>query len=203
VNPAERYNARERELDSIEPAWAKAAFFFRTGLKFVHDGGIGGASLGELHDELEARRERVKQGETLDLLSAVNTCAQANMPLPSWLAASFRAALRRYGAQASSLDDVFRSTTLRTGKRGRLDRKRARQLAGSFDAPWPWIRARASAFTGWDGAIDAFLKEHGSFPLGKTSLRENLVKCDRLQCDLGGIAPVSDLWGSKPKRPNS
>jgi hypothetical protein len=56
-------------------------------------------------------RRRIKAGDTLALLDAVDLCLRAGIPVPAWLATEF---CRRFMAwrlfQAASLDEAFAAT---------------------------------------------------------------------------------------------
>lgn len=117
-DPRDLYSADERELATLEPAWAKAALFFRTAHRAGHEPvSVRIRSLLEIHQELEARRLRLARGETLEILHAIDLCALENLPLPTWLALAYRSAFAQFVSPqgtASSLDAVFSSETMPT-----------------------------------------------------------------------------------------
>ena len=87
----EMSNDDERDLARLEPAWGKAALFFRTGCRLGHqNGSMRCMSLIQVHRGLEVYRRRLSSGDTLSLLHAVSMCAEENLPLPTWLADALR-----------------------------------------------------------------------------------------------------------------
>jgi len=114
---ADVWNSDERDLARLEPAWAKASLFFRTGHRFGHpSGSIRCMSLDEVYRILEVYRSRFMSGETLSLLAAVGICSEENLPLPTWLADAFRSRMTEFltPGKLRSLDEVFSSGTLPT-----------------------------------------------------------------------------------------
>lgn len=110
-------NDDEREIAELEPAWGKAATFFRTWMRFGHaPNSICTMSLQQVHDLLQAFRSRLQRGDTLSLLQAVALCAEENMPLPEWLATEFQVRIKVFlqPGQYTSLDEVFRSENVPT-----------------------------------------------------------------------------------------
>ena len=109
--------ANERSIAALEPAWGKAALFFRTGHRFGHPkGSLRAMSLVKVHERLAAYHKRCADGDTLSILHAISICAQENLPLPQWLAEAFQERLEAFlkpGA-LTSLDQAFSSTSLPT-----------------------------------------------------------------------------------------
>ena len=115
-DPTPYLNESERVLGRLQPAWAKAALALRGGDRFGHSGRRF-LSWIAVHETLELHRRRFEQGDTLELLLAVKTCATENVPLPTWLAMGFTKALdsfTRAAGEALSLDTAFASPTLPT-----------------------------------------------------------------------------------------
>lgn len=110
-------NDDERKIAELEPAWGKAATFFRTCMRFGHaPNSICTMSLQQVHDLLQVFRSRLQRGDTLSLLQAVALCAEENVPLPEWLATEFRARIKTFlqPGRYTSLDEVFRSENVPT-----------------------------------------------------------------------------------------
>lgn len=113
----EYFNDAERDLAKLEPGWAKAALCFRTNEHFGH--GVSERrlqGLSRIYEQLEVYRRRFEGGDTLALLQAISNCAQENLPLPTWLAHAYIAALANFQSISGplSLDDVFKSPVLPT-----------------------------------------------------------------------------------------
>lgn len=117
-SPAEAYyNEEERDLAKLEPAWAKAALYFRTGEHCGHPPTSRRTqSMIRIHDQLEVYRKRFEAGDTMALLQAVGNCAEENLPLPTWLALAYGKALKSFLSVGGppSLDEVFKSPILPT-----------------------------------------------------------------------------------------
>jgi hypothetical protein len=107
----------ERDLAGLEPAWGKAAFFFRTGHRLGHGpNSMRCMSLLEVYRMLDVYRKRFEDGDTLSLLQAISMCAEENMPMPEWLALAFHTRMTAFGRPGAppSLDDVFCSKEMPT-----------------------------------------------------------------------------------------
>lgn len=117
LRPPPAPTKRERELDAVEPAWAKFAYGVRTGARYGIARDIRTLDLiGErsVHQNLEARHIRYEAGDTLELLHAVRYCGHEGVPMPQWLAQAFDEQMGTFLAVKGkpSLDDVFTSPDL-------------------------------------------------------------------------------------------
>ncbi len=67
-----------------------------------------------IHARLEVFRRRFESGNTMALLHAINSCAEENLPLPTWLAIAFGDAFDRFLAPGAptSLDICKRRRSL-------------------------------------------------------------------------------------------
>lgn len=182
-------NGEERDLARLEPAWAKAALFFRTGDRLGHPtGSIRCMSLLEVHRVLEVYHGRFKSGNTLSLLQAVSTCAEENLPLPTWLAAAFRSRMSQFLAPGKlrSLDEVFSSTTLPTSSAKKAAAVRQDwQLAGRLwhDA-WDLAR-KTETLTSFDRVVERLLKTR-DYGVGKTKAKQLIIMIETNQSQFLG-----------------
>lgn len=116
--PSSYFNEGERSLANVENGWAKAAVCLRTlgAEHFGHHGGRRLQGLPAVHESIEVWRRRYEAGDTLSLLQAIKVCAEENLPLPTWLASAYQAALKRFLEPGGplSLDAVFYSDRLPT-----------------------------------------------------------------------------------------
>ena len=176
----------EQELAALEPAWGKAATFFRTGHRFGHPrGSLRCMSLLEVHRMLNVYRARFEKGDTLSLLQAIRYSAEENLPLPQWLAEAFSSRLNLFmqPGRYSSLDQVFTSTSLPTAspKRAaaaRLDWQLAGQLWG--DA---WNLALGDeSFVSLDAVIERLLST-GQYGVGKTKAKALIAMIGKSQSE--------------------
>jgi len=112
----EHYDDFERLLNTLDPAWAKAALFFRTHNRFGHGNNIRMMSLADVHKHLDVFKRRFEGGDTMALLHAIKSCAEENLTLPTWLATAYSEAFTSFlqPGGAASLDDVFHSNNLPT-----------------------------------------------------------------------------------------
>ena len=111
------WEKRESDLAAFEPAWGKAAFFFRTGHRLGHGhDSLRCMPLVDVQRMLNVYRKRFQDGDTLSLLQAISMCAEENLPLPEWLALAFHNRMTAFGRPGSppSLDDVFSSENMPT-----------------------------------------------------------------------------------------
>ena len=82
----EMFGDGERELTALDPAWGKAAFFFRTGHRLGHGpDSMRCMSLDEVYRMLNVFRERFEGGDTLSILQAIGMCAEENLPMRATL----------------------------------------------------------------------------------------------------------------------
>ena len=117
-DPFPHFQDSERKLAKLDIGWAKSALCLRTLGEHRHGHGnnIKGLSFLRVFELLEALRERFEGGDTMALLHAVRSCADENVPLPTWLAVAFQDALQRFNALdgPTSLDEVFSSHRIPT-----------------------------------------------------------------------------------------
>jgi len=201
LNPADHYNAGEKELERFDPAWAKAALFFRSNcvLHFGHgEDSFRMAGLLAIHEQLEARRKRYEAGESMELLHAINQCAEENLPMPTWLALAFKKRFSSLGqiGGPTSLDAVFTSTSMPT----RTPKKAAQaqqdwQLGGML---WRAVWAVASKHNGLDKAVDEVLSA-GNFGVEKTTAKKLVLMIDKNQNELIGQQTLSQFWAKRRK----
>lgn len=183
------YGDFERELEKIEPAWAKAALFFRSNCVWHlghGPGAIRARSLLAIWQELEARRERFEAGNTIELLHAVSLCAEENLPLPTWLALAFNqiftSTLKPGGPV--SLDDAFTSHSTPATANKKMRRIEDWQLGGElWEAVWQLI-VEDNSYSSLDPAIDRVLADNSHFVIGKTKAKELVSMIDKNQCEL-------------------
>ena len=179
----------ERGLAKLKPAWSKAAFFFRTGRRLGHGhASMRCMSLLEMHRMLEVYRARFNEGDTLSLLQAVSLCAEENLPLPEWLATSFRTQLNLFArpGRVNSLDEVFRSDAVPTGSAkkaaaAKLDWELGGRL---WHDVWDII-TDDQTIQSFDAAVACLLasKEYG---VGKTKAKSLILMIDKSQSQFLG-----------------
>lgn len=58
-------------------------------MRFGHHGNIRALSSDSVHRHLEAHRERYYKDGSMELLHAVQYCAEENVPMPMWFAIAF------------------------------------------------------------------------------------------------------------------
>lgn len=186
-NPARYYNEWDKALEKIEPAWAKAAVAFRGETRFGHGGQshIRAMSLVQVREVLDVHRRRYEAGHTLELLAAVKTCADENVPLPGWLALAFNSTLDQFtrfnGAQ--SLDTVFRSETLPTDTAKKAAAARQDWQLGGEIMMALWDAAhKDESLQSMDAALDRVLQLH-RFGVGKTKARKLFNMVEKVQIE--------------------
>jgi len=183
------YDDRDREFGKLDSAWAKAALYFRTGMHFGHPTrNMRCRALIQIHQHIEVYRVRFAQGDTLSLLHAVGLCADENLPLPTWLATAYRAALGsflRVGGPAS-LDAVFRSTNLPTDtpKKTATARQDWRLGCELWGHAWDIARANQSV-TSLDGVLHLLLSQR-AYGVQITKARKLLLMVEKNQLELLG-----------------
>jgi hypothetical protein len=189
------YNKDEQHLERIEPAWAKAAFYFRTGVRLAHEEGAWRVlPLAQVIKRLEVYRARAAEGETLALLHAIAFCANENLPLPTWLARDFRGALAAFlrpGA-ASTLDTVFKSTRLPTSTP-----KKAADARQDWELGWAlyeaaWKAARQDTSLQSVHAVMKSVVNAGNFGVQLTLAKQLVAMVEKNQLELLG-KPLSTL----------
>jgi len=193
------YNDDERQLRNLDPAWAKAAHFFRTGHRFGHGDGIRTRSILEVHREVEARRKRYEDGDTMELLHAVKLCAEENLPLPTWLALEFNKRFSAIGKPGgpTSLDLIFYSRSLPT-----TTPKKAAQAQQDWQIGallWQAVWKVAAGHNGLSPALDTVLKD-GKYGVKKTTATRLVKLIDKTQSELTGQQSLSQFWTKRRKR---
>jgi hypothetical protein len=180
------YDKNEKDLDRVEPAWAKAALSFRTGDRFGHSAGEArGASFLDIRERLQVFKERFeKKRDTLALLHAIRYCAEENVPLPTWLAVAFNSRFSRFLKEGGpvSLDTVFSSRELpRSEKRGLAARRDWQIGLKMYKAVYDVAKDHPSL----DSALDAVLKS-GGYKVEKTKARGLVEMIDKNQKEFLG-----------------
>lgn len=197
--PENYYNDNECYIDKIESAWAKAALHLRTGNHFGHaEGSERARGLLTIYGQLEVYRRRFENGgDTLALLQAVSTCAEENLPLPSWLAVSYQAALSKFLRPEgfTSLDAVFYSPYLPTSTPSKTTEAQHDWQLGCqvYGAVWDIVLAE-TGITSIDGALTAVLKRgvskvggrNHAFNIGKTKARALLSMVEKCHLEFIG-----------------
>ena len=182
-------NDDERDLARLESAWSKAALFFRTGHRLGHpNGSIRCMSLLDVHRLLEVYRRRFNVGDTLAVLHAVSTCAEENLPLPTWLADAFRSRMTEFltPGKLRSLDEVFSSKSLPTSSAKKAAAVRQDwQLAGRLcvDA-WEVVR-HDETLTSFDRVVQRLLKAH-NYGVAKTKAKQLITMFEGSQSQFVG-----------------
>jgi hypothetical protein len=176
----------ERDLATLEPAWGKAAAFFRTGHRFGHkSGSMRCMSLVEVHRLLGVFRKRYEEGNTLSLLQAVSMCAEENLPLPQWLAEAFRTSMDGFlqPGKVHSLDDVFAAGNLPTKSAKKAAAARLDwQLGGKiWHDVWDVVLADETLIS-FDSAVSRTLavQEYG---VGKTKAKSLIGMIEKSQSE--------------------
>lgn len=171
----------ERDIAALEPAWGKAAFFFRTGHRLGHGpDSMRCMSLLEVHRMLDVYRKRFEDGDTLSLLQAISMCAVENMPMPEWLALAFHRRMTDFGRPGAppSLDGVFHSKEMPTNSPKKAERVRQDwQLGGLLwrDA-WDLV-VKDETITSFDNVVRTLLngKKYG---VAKTKAKQLITMVD-------------------------
>lgn len=193
-NAESYYDDRERAIAKLDPAWAKAALYFRTWHHFGHsDGSIRAQSLLKIHERLEVYRNRFAGGNTLSLLNAVAFCAEENLPLPTWLAIAYRDALDAFlrPGEHSSLDKVFSSKTLPTSTPQKAAAAKQDWLLGGTIWHKVWsVAIEDESIMTLDAALISALAA-GNFGVAKTKARTLFLMIDKNQSELIQSKPLS------------
>lgn len=207
IDPENHFDERERALNRLEPAWAKAAHALRTDLRFGHPAGsLRGLGLIQLHECLEVYRLRFEAGDSLGLLQAVAVCSEENVPLPEWLALAFSKALQTFlepGGPAS-LDAVFHSPSRSTATPKKAAAARQDWLLANqiWTAVWDVVN-RDAALCSLDGALKLVLSS-SRFGVGMTKARELFNMAERNQMEhlraMGSNSqPLSRIFAKRRK----
>ena len=178
LNPEERYNEDEKRLERLDPAWAKAALYFRIKIRFGHCAGeLRGLSLVNICQQLEARKKRFESGDNMELLHAINFCGEENLPLPTWVATEFTSLFTKFlkSKDPTSLNSVFASNNLPSSQ------KRTRTVRRDWDIGvklWWEVWSVADNHLSLDAALVSVLKG-GDYGVGKTKERELVLMIDK------------------------
>lgn len=212
-DPTESFNEQERELLTLDPAWAKAAHFWRTGTRFGHGRSMrmpsGLSGLYAVLRTLGVLKQRFEAGDALSLLHAIRYCAKENLPMPTWLAQAFDEAFGRYQSVVGphSLDEVFASPD---------GQKKTAQQVATAKQDWDlgvqlyltaWDCAKADeSLTSINAVVVATLVEK-SWGVGKTKARALIMTVDKsqsafLEASSGGLEKqgLSQFLANRRKR---
>jgi hypothetical protein len=174
----------ERDLARLEPAWGKAARFFRTGCRLGHQtGSIRCMSLLKVHRVLEVYRRRLTSGDTLSLLHAISTCAEENLPLPTWLADAFQSQMTEFltPGRSRSLDEVFRSKSLPTNSAKKAAAARQDWQLGARLCHDAWeLAQKDKTLTSFDRIVARLLKGT-DYGVAKTKAKELIIMIETSQ----------------------
>ena len=193
------YNNGERELSTLDSGWANCALALRTGHRFGHGPReLRTQSLQSIWAQLEVRRKRFQRGDTLELLHAIELCAEENLPLPTWLAVAYRLAFVAFLQPSGkvSLDRIFYSEALPTNTPKKAAAARQDWALGFqiYDAVWQ-VAARHTAL---DGALDDVL-DANDWGVAKTKARELVEMVEKTHCALTGNQTLSQFWEKRRK----
>ena len=182
-------NADEAELAQLEPAWGKAALFFRTGYRLGHpSGSMRCMSLLQIHRLLQVHRRRVEAGNTLALLQAIGVCMEENLPAPTWLADAFLKRITEFlrPGKMRSLDDVFSSKTLPTASAKKAAAVRQDWQLGATLWSDAWDLAKQDkTLSSYDRVVDALLKTR-DYGVAKTKAKRLINTVETNQSELLG-----------------
>lgn len=205
-NATQKFNDFEQNLAKLDPAWAKAALYFRSGGDWHYghdDGSMCMRGLLDIWQELETRREGFEAGDTIELLHAIQCCAKVNLPLPTWLAVAFdkqfTATLIPGGPV--SLDEAFagRDYPQTPAKRAKLNRDW--QRGGLLLHKAYRAATQDSEIRSIDAALDAIQKDMKALGIGKTRARELIDMLDANQARLvPGYQRFSDYLAKRRKQ---
>lgn len=180
-----KFNETEKELDKFDPAWAKAALYFRSSCAYHlgHGDSIRCQSLLAIREQLELRRKGYESGNYSDILHAVKICADENLPMPEWLAIAFTerftATLKAGGM--TSLDEAFSAPNNPSTENKRKIQLRDTRIGGElWWAVWMIIH-NDETITSLDYAIDEALKQNPNLGVAKTKARELILERDETQ----------------------
>ena len=185
-SPEKMYDELEKELAKYEPAWAKAALYFRTDL--VEHFGHGARerrlqSLPQIHQRVEVFQRRYQKGDTLSLLQAIEACATENLPLPTWLYKAFKEALQKFLRPGGprSLDGVFATKDIPTSTIEKAEAARQDWQLGAMIWRDTWSLANIDeTITSFDKAINKALA-NTRYGVGKTKARTLFLMIEKNQ----------------------
>jgi hypothetical protein len=192
----------ERNLGRLEPAWGKAALFFRTGHRLGHGQSMRCMSLLEVHRMLAVYRTRFDAGDTLSLLQAISLCAEENLPLPGWLAQAFHKRVMAFGRVGGppSLDDLFSSEEMPTNSPKKTAQARQDwQLGGLLWRDiWDLVQADET-LTSFDAAVTRLLQSK-DFGAAKTKAKRLIKMVDTSQCQFLGVTDTISRFLEKRRK---
>lgn len=196
------FEEQEWELEKLDPGWAKASLYFRSGT--LHHYGHGEeavrcTSLQDIAYALRGVKKRFEAGDAVELLHGIQICAEENLPLPTWLASAFTERFKSFATLSGplSLDAVFGSL------------RPAKTLRQAADAKNDWVTGHllfievhkhATEHTGMDSAVKAAIEEirPGVKP---TRAKELIADVESVYIDKDpGYVPLSRLWMKRRKR---
>jgi hypothetical protein len=185
------FDTVEKDIASLDIGWAKAALYFRSDLHehFGHgERSRRMQSLLRIHEQLLVYKRRFEDGDTLSLLNAIAMCADENLPLPTWLALAYRAALGSFLGigGVTSLDTTFFSKNLPTNTaKAAASAKQDWQLAAEiYRATWE-VAKDDPAITSFDVALSKALVNR-RFGTQKTKARALFLKMEKSQHEFLG-----------------
>lgn len=183
-NAEKHFDDGERELAKLEIAWAKASLHFRTGDHFGHNG-MRMQSLIRIHQKIDVHRRRFENGETMSLLQAVAMCAEENLPLPTWLALAYCAALQSFGQAGGpvSLDAVFRGPQFPTDTPKKAASARQDWQLGALLRQEAWEVALADeSLKSFDAVVERVLSLR-DFGVRKTKAKALIQLVEKVQLE--------------------
>lgn len=184
--PEDYYDQGEHALARLDPAWAKAALYFRTGEHFGHPAGSRRMqSLLRIHEQLEVYHKRFVSGDSMALLQAISSCSLENLPLPTWLATAYQKALTGFlsvGGPAS-LDQVFASPALPTDTEKKAANARQDwQLGGEIWRHLWEVAHGDESIQSLDAAFNIVLAAKG-YGVGKTKAKVLVAMVEKSQLE--------------------
>jgi len=197
-------NEEERDLAALDPAWGKAAVFFRTGHRPGHaPTSMRCQSLEAVHHQLSVFKARFASGDTLSLLQAASMCGEENLPMPTWLAVALKESLDAFlrPGKATSLDEVFTSRNLPTGSAKRAAAARQDwQLGGLLYHRAYEIAQGDETILSLDAAVERLLAS-AEFGVGKTKAKSLIATIGKNQSQfLGRDVTLSGFLTKRRKR---
>lgn len=199
------YDDEEEWLAGLDPAWAKARLFFRGGERYAHKDGapdvteaVRGRSLPEVHRELSARHKRYLAGDTMELLHAIKTCAEENLPLAEWIALEFIGLFSSLGKVGgpTSLDAIFYSREMPTSTPKKAARAQQEWQLGAQLRRAVW--GIAERHNGLSPALDEVLKAK-NWGVKKTTATRLVKMVDKTHSELSGQQSLSQFWAKQRK----
>lgn len=198
----EYYDDFEHLLNTLDPAWAKAALFFRTHNRFGHGDNIRMMSLEDVHKHLNVFKRRFERGDTMALLHAIKSCAEENLTLPTWLAVAYSDALTSFlqPGGAPSLDDVFHSRNLPTDtpKKAAIARQDWAMGGALWHKAWE-LAQRDESIQSFHALVKRLLEE-GNFGVSLTKAKELIEMVEHNQIEFLGNQSLSRFLDIRRKQ---